>query len=219
MYAWSSHIASVRIKKPIILPPAPPPHYVMPPRWPRQIAHIPSLLPYLPINVPGFLGDDRTRHVCSLPQLQTVKGRMDLERTYPTPKLLLFLRAGTDVKVPKQPRLLRKEMRSTTIDRCRNTNTGGSEQGRSISLGAIVGVKPGKTTNLTALHMIVVLQIDSLPVEMEIDNESQKQLNSRGCCEDAPHAKKRLDCYYLPRESDCKCLGCFLPLSVGKKGP
>ena len=147
------------------------------------------------------------------------RSRVGWISSVPILRLNYFLRAGTDVKIPKQPRLLRREMRSTTIDRCRNTNTGGSEQGRSISLGAIVGVKPGKTTNLTALHMIVVLQINSLPVEMEIDSESQKQLNPGGCCGDAPHAKKRLDCYCLPRESDCRCLGCFLPLSVGKKSP
>ena len=61
----------------------------------------------------------------------------------------------TGVKEPEQSRLLLREMRPTVVSGCRHADARGLEQGRTISLRAVVGLKPGKPTNLAALREIV----------------------------------------------------------------
>ena len=83
------------------------------------------------------------------------------------------------MEAPKQPRLLYREIRSTTVGGCRHANVEGLEQGDSISLRAIVGAKPGKTTHLATLREIVILQMDWPHGEVEMGNEQHKAVRSR----------------------------------------
>ena len=80
-------------------------------------------------------------------------------------------RASTGVEASKQPHLLIRKMRSTTVDGCRQADAAGLEQGGSISLRAIVGVKPGKTPHLAALLKVMLLDMGWLHGEVETGSE------------------------------------------------
>ena len=76
---------------------------------------------------------------------------------------------------PEQPRLLCREMKSTTVGGCRHANARGLEQGGSISLRVVVGVKPCESPHLAALRKIVILRTGWLHGEVETGNEQHEQ--------------------------------------------
>ena len=78
-------------------------------------------------------------------------GEMKPERACFALKPSSLERAGMGVEAPKQPRFSCRDVCATTVGGCRHADARDSGLGGSICLQAIVGVKPDKPTQSSAL--------------------------------------------------------------------
>ena len=84
---------------------------------------------------------------------------------------------STGVEAPEQPRISCKEIRPATVSGWRHTNARDLEQEGNVSLGAVVGVKPGKSNSLATLREIMIFQIGWQRGDVEAGN--QRTVRSR----------------------------------------